>query len=128
MTFLKKLGSIIAAVSGVFLGFAPAFEQAVPKSSNVIDTVSKDLAQVGNVVAQIEAIGQLKGLAGPDKAKAAGPLVAQIILSSSLVAGKKIANQDLFNQACVEISGGVADVLNSLHDSSTDAVVSKISA
>lgn len=126
MTFLKKLGSIIAAVSGVFLGFAPAFTKAVPSAGGVIETISKDLSEVGNIVAQVEAIGQLKGLAGPDRAKLAGPLIAQIILSSSLVAGKKIEKPDLFNQGCVTISGGVADVLNSLHEDSVSAVVTKV--
>lgn len=123
MTFLKKLGSILSTVTGLFLGFAPVIQKQYPQTGGVIDTVSKDLSEIGMVVVNIEAIGQLKGLTGPDKAKAAGPLVAQIILNSTLVAGKKIANPDLFNQACAEIAGGVADVLNSLHeDAAKDAV------
>lgn len=128
MNFLKKLGGIIAAVSGVFLGFAPAFEKAVPGSTGIINTVSQDLSQVGNVVVQIEAIGQLQSLSGPDKAKAAGPLVAQIIASSALVAGKKIADQTAFNAACVTIAGGVADLLNSLHADSANGVTTKVGA
>lgn len=123
MTFLSKLGKIIATVTGLFLGFAPVIQKTYPGTGGVIDTVSKDLAEVGTVVANIEAIGQLKGLSGADKAKAAGPLVAQIVLNSSLVAGKKIANPDLFQQGCQNISGGVADVLNSLHEDSTSTVL-----
>lgn len=127
MTFLSKLGKIIATVSEIFLGFAPILSKAVPQVGGVVQTISKDFADVGNIVAQVEAIGQLKGLAGPDRAKLAGPLVAQIILSSTLVAGKKIANPDLFNQGCVNISGGVADVLNSLHEDAVSAVTTKVS-
>lgn len=126
MTFLSRLGKIIATVSEVFLGFAPFLTKAVPQSGGVVSTVSKDLADVGNIVAQVEAIGQLKGLAGPDRAKLAGPLVAQIIMSSTLLANKKIANPDLFNQGCVNISGGVADVLNSLHEDSVATVTAQV--
>lgn len=127
MTFLKKLGSIIQLVSGLFLGFAPTLTKALPGTTGEVTTISKDLTDIGNVVVEVEAFGQLQGLSGADKAKAAGPLVAQIILNSSLVAGKKIANPVLFQQANVEIAGGVADLLNSLHEDSVATVTQKTS-
>lgn len=126
MTFLKKLGSILSTVTGLFLGFAPVVQKAFPQTGGVIDTVSKDLSEIGAVVVNIEAIGQLKGLSGPDKAAAAGPLVAQIILNSTLVAGKKIADPAKFQAACATIAGGVADVLNSLHEDAANQAVQQI--
>jgi len=126
MTFLAKLGGIIAKVVGIFTGFAPLIESALPKSAGVIQTVSQDLTQIANLVVNIEAIGQLQGLSGPDKAKAIAPLVAQIITSSTIVAGHKIANPALFLQGCTNIGGGMADVLNSLHEDTTNAVTTPV--
>lgn len=123
MTFLSKLGGIIATVAGLFAGFGGVIQKQWPGSSGIIETVSKDIAEVGNIVAEVEAFGQLKGLSGADKAKMAGPLVAQVLLSGSLLSGKKIADPIAFQAACVTIAGGVADVLNSVHPDATKAVV-----
>lgn len=125
MTFLKKLGSVLATVTGLFMGFAPLLTKQYPQTGEVVTTVSKDLAAIGDGVAQIEAIGQLQGLSGEQKAKALGPIVAQIVLSSSLVAGKKIADPALFQQACTNLGGDVADILNSLHEDGVEVVISK---
>lgn len=115
MTFLSKLGAVLLKGIGVATGFLPLISQAFPSTTGSIATISKDIAEISVVVAQIEAIGQLRGLPGPEKAKAAGPLVAQILLRSSILSGQKVAQPELFNQGCVTIAGGVADVLNSLH-------------
>jgi hypothetical protein len=115
MTFLSKLGGILLKGIAIATGFAGVVQQTVPGSSGVIQKVSQDLAQIAQLVVTAEALGQLKGLSGPDKAKAAGPLIAQVILQSTIMTGQKIATPELFNQGCVEIAGGVADVLNSLH-------------
>lgn len=113
MTFLKTLGQLILKGVQVWLGFAPLVSQQV--GGGVVQKVSKDLAEIAQIVVDMEALGQTSGMPGPDRAKAAGPLVAQIILNSTLLTGGKIEKPDLFASGCVTIAGGVADVLNSLH-------------
>lgn len=127
MTFLKKLGSIIASVSNIFLGFAPLLQKELPQSAGVLQVVSKDIAAIADAVVNAEALGQMQGMTGAEKAKYLAPLVAQIILSGTIVAGKKIDNQALFLQGCGNLGGAVADILNSLHADSTDSVTAKVS-
>jgi hypothetical protein len=126
LSFLKKLGNIIATVAGIFAGFAPILEKTVPATGQVLQVVNKDLAAVADAVTTAEALGQMSGMDGAAKAKYVAPIVAQIILSGSIVAGKKIANQALFLQGCGNLGGAVADILNSLHEDSTSAVVSPV--
>lgn len=113
MTFLKTLGQLILKGVQIWLGFAPIVSQQV--GGGVVQKVSRDLAEIARIVVDMEALGQQSGMPGTERAKAAGPLVAQIILDSTLLSGGKIAQPDLFAAACVTIAGGVADVLNSLH-------------
>lgn len=113
MTFLKKLGEILAkgvAVAPVvgrivrpFLGSAAGLEQ----------TVENDLVAIGGVVVAGEAFLQEQG-SGADRLRKSTPLVSNIVRTSELVAGKKIANEALFLQGCGKITDGTADVLNSL--------------
>jgi hypothetical protein len=95
--------------------FAPVVQSVLPQSAGIIQTVSQDLTDIGNVIVDVEQVGTALALKGPDKLKAAAPLVADVILKSSMLANHKIANPDLFNQGCTEIAGGMADVINSLH-------------
>jgi hypothetical protein len=120
LTFLKKAGQIILEGAQIFTGFAPFLTSAIPHSQGLVTTVSKDLSQVADAVIQAEAIGQALSLPGPQKLQAAAPLVSQILIDSSIVAGKQIAQPDLFKQGSQKIADGMADVLNSLHpDSAT---------
>jgi hypothetical protein len=114
MTFLSKLGSFLVRGIAIVSGIAPMIATTLPGTSGTIATVSTDLAQIGDIIAQVEALGQALQIKGPDKLKAAGPLVAQVILKSSLLVNQKIANPDLFNQGSTKIADGMADVLNSL--------------
>lgn len=126
MTFLKKLGNIIATVVGIFNGFAPFLTKALPQTGQEVQIVSKDLAAILDEVTNIEAIGQLQGMTGAQKAAALGPIVANIILGSAPLSGKKIAIPALFTQACGEIGAGFADILNSLHEDSVTQMVTPL--
>lgn len=120
LTFLKKAGQIILEGAQIFTGFAPMVSAAYPKSAGAITTISKDLSQVADAVVQAEAIGQALNLPGAQKLQAATPLVAQIIIDSSILVGKQVAQPELFKQGSQKIADGMADVLNSLHaDSAT---------
>lgn len=122
MGFLKKLGQIVATGVELWTGFAPMFSQAVPGGAGTISTVSKDLTEIGNIVTQVEAAGASLGLPGPDKLKMAAPAVAQVVLSSAMLANHKIADTAKFQQGVNQIASGMADVLSSLHESGVDTI------
>ena len=69
---------------------------------------------------QVEVFGQVLGTNGPDKLKAATPSVQQILLSS-LVAGKKIKDEELFKSGSIKVTDGVAEILNSLDEDGAKA-------
>lgn len=113
MTFLKKLGSIIAKglqLAGQFEGLIPA---------NVAQTytiVKNELVQIAKVIIDVEVMGQALSLPGAQKLTAATPAVAQIILDSAILAHRKIADEALFKAGAQKIADGMADVLNSIKD------------
>lgn len=114
MTFLKKLGSLVLKgmqIVGQFQGVVVAVD---PKAGGAVATVSADLAQIANIIAQMEAVGQALTLAGPQKLAAAAPSVAQVILQSSILAHHTVENPTLFSQGAQKIADGMVDVLNSL--------------
>lgn len=113
-TWLKKVGEIILKGVEIVSGIAPIVSASLPGSAGTVQVVSQDLAQIATVIQEVEVMGQALKQPGPQKLTAAAPLVAQIVLQSSILAGRSIANEALFTQACSEIAGGVADLLNSL--------------
>ncbi len=116
MSFLKKLGQIVVKGLEIVTGFAPVVQSLMPNSTTAIQTVSQDLAQIASIITQMEAVGAALGLAGPDKLRGASPLIAQVILSSSMLANHQVADGALFTQGCTKIGDGMADCLNSLKE------------
>lgn len=126
MSFLKKFGAVILKGVQIATGLAPVFGPMVstiaPSASGVVSTATNDLTAIAGIIAQVEAMGAALALKGPDKLKAAGPLVAQIIVSSSLLANKKIEHPDLFNAGATKVADGFADILNAIHADSLTTV------
>lgn len=122
MKFLSKLAQVILQGVSIVSGIAPIVSQ-IPGASGAVQTISQDLAQIAQIIAQVEVIGQKLGHAGPDKLVAAAPLVEQVLLQSALLAGRKIDKNraDLFRQGAEKIAGGMADVLNSVHEDEVEA-------
>lgn len=116
MTLLKKIGTIVAQTLNIVLGFGPLVSQLMPASATAIATVGSDLSQIGQIIMSVEAVGVSLQLSGPQKLTAAGPLVAQVIMQSALLANHKIADEAAFKAACAGIASNMADLLNSLHD------------
>ena len=116
MKFLTKLGQILLQATSIVMGFAPLAKIALPGNAGTIDTVSQDLAEVAQLVANMEAIGQVLTLPGAQKLQGVTPLVAQILLRSAIVANHKVGNPALFQQGAGKIADGMADLLNSLDD------------
>jgi hypothetical protein len=117
MTFLSKLGSFLARGIAILTGLeplvAPLFGSHAQQAAGIATTIANDLTSIGQVVVSAEAVFQTPG-SGSQKLAAAAPLVTNIVKTSQLVSGHKIANEALFVQGCTNITNGVAQVLNAL--------------
>ena len=119
-SFLKNLGSSLVKVVAIASGVGPIIQPFLGsgKPATVAASVVNDLTSIGQVVLQIEtAFAAVTGSTGVQKLQAAIPLVSNIIKTSELVVGKKIANQVLFTQACQEYTQATVDLLNSIDQS-----------
>ena len=122
MTFLSKLGKVLATIvniAGIAAGIGPILGSFLGSKvqagvATVAGKIVNDLTAVGQTVLMAETMIQGTGT-GAMKLAAATPLVAQIIQTSELVAGHKIANEALFIQGSQKVTSGVADILNALH-------------
>jgi hypothetical protein len=114
-SFLKKLGKGILTGAGYVAGFAPMIKQYTPDNvDRKIDLVVDTSTKISDIVKVSEVMGQALQVPGPDKLKAAAPLVAQILLQSDAFKSHKIKDPVLFQQAAVKIADGFADAWNSV--------------
>lgn len=122
MTWLKRIGQILATGLQLITGFGPLFAKTYPSTSNTIAAVTDDLTKVSNVIQSVEAMAASLGdgsLSGVQKLQAAAPQVAQIVLQSELmfdsITGKEseIANPELFKKGCADLATAVVEILNS---------------
>lgn len=122
MTFLKKLGTILAKAGLIAASLAGLAAPLLGsgKASQIVTSVSNDLTLIEQQVVTIETA--LQGKPGAEKLAALLPLVKNIIVTSETVLGKKVANEALFEQAVQEIAQGAVDLLNSLHPDEAKAV------
>jgi hypothetical protein len=117
LSFLSKLGQVLAKAAGIATGIAPVLTVMSPFGPAI-----GELQAIATVIANTEAIRQAIGLPGTQALKAATPLVAQEILKSALVAGKKIENETLFMQGSQKIADGMVDILDSIHEDAATMV------
>lgn len=130
MTFLSKLGTYLAKGIALATGIWPLVSNMFGsnvKAQNVGTQIINDLTSIGQVVVQAEALIQVKG-SGAQKLAAAAPLVANIVKTSELVSGHKIANETLFIQGCTDLTNAVAEILNSLDSGAVQSQGSAIPA
>jgi len=120
MGWLGKAGRIIGEVTKLVLGIGPLVTMLTPskKDDLVMAQVADTLAQVAGIITQVEAMaGALATpLPGDQKLLMATPLIAQIVLSSSVMAHHEIGDPVKFRAGCASIASGMADVLTSLKD------------
>ena len=114
MKYLSAIGKILLNVTQIVVGIGPFIPTA---QQGTYQIVSRDIEQISGIIIQTELFGQALSLPGSAKLTAATPAVAQIILQSSILANRKIANPVLFRAGCTKITDGMADVMNSLNDS-----------
>jgi hypothetical protein len=121
LTFLKKAGTLLVnAVSVIELGY-PVLGKLLPASAQgAVGTVVTDLEQFSGTVTSVEAMAAAipAGLTGEQKFAAVLPGITRAVAQSSVMAGKKIANQPLFQKACNEYAQATVDMLNSLDPAS----------
>lgn len=125
MKFLSKLFEYFAKGVAIFQGFAPIIQQAAPQSGVILQTVSKDLSTVLDITTDVEKISAAATapLTGDQKLAIAVPLVADVYLKSSALAGHSVANPALFNQGVSKVASGSADIVNSLKTDGIDKLV-----
>lgn len=121
MSFLAKLGKILATITPLALGIGPIVSSSLGSKGDTVAAITNDLTLIGGVIVQIETA--LQGQAGADKFKAATALVGPIIRTSQLVSGKKIADPALLQKGIGEVTQGVVDILNSIHQDSVSTEV-----
>jgi hypothetical protein len=117
MTFLKKAGTLLVnGVSLVELGY-PILGKLVPaKAQPVVNTIVSDLEQFAGTVTTVETMANAipAGLTGEQKLAASLPGIAQAVAQSSVMLGKKIADNAMFQKAVTEYAQASVDLLNSL--------------
>jgi len=117
MGFLKKLGSIALKVTSLAVGFEPLVRASLSSGQDgKAELVFDRLEQVRDIIIQAEVFGQALSLTGANKLEAAAPAVANLILQSTIMSGRKIDNPDLFRHGSKQMAAGMADILNSLKD------------
>ena len=115
MSFLKKLGTVVLKVVGIWAGIAPIVQGALPQSG-VATAIEDKLGKLFNLIVTVEqtftsAFGA-NAKTGSGKPRAAEPFVAQLIQQKDL-AGKKPKDEALFQSATTQLTGAMADILNS---------------
>jgi hypothetical protein len=114
LSFLKSAGKILANVGAMEAGLEPIFKASLPASAGAtidkLDLIFKSVVATEGQFAAAFPGGQN----GPQKLLAASTLVGPILSTVSTIDGKPIANQDAYIKAIQTITGGIADLMNSL--------------
>jgi hypothetical protein len=114
MTFLKRLGIILAQGLGIAAGITPLIAPFLgSKANQVVGVAINDLSAIGELVVQAEALLQGDGN-GAEKLARAAPLVTTLVRTSELVSGHHIENEAAFTKGCTDLTSAVAEILNSL--------------
>ena len=82
MTFLKKLGQILANIAGIAVGIGPIITPFLGsgKAAQAVNTGINDLTAIGTIIVQIEtAFAAVPGSTGAQKLQASIPLIGNII-------------------------------------------------
>jgi hypothetical protein len=112
MSWLKKIGSVVLKITGLWQAVAPLVTDLLPGGSevkaiiNVIVTGEQMFAAAYGPDAK----------KGSDKLRAATPFVAQVIQASAFFQGKKLQNEALAADAFTRITAAFADLLNAYGD------------
>jgi hypothetical protein len=121
MTWLSKVGSVLAKLLGFVSGLTPLVGPAFgQQAQQAVAKAASELTNLRDVIVTVETAFQAAGLqkSGPQKLKAAVPFFSKIINQSEAFAGIKIADQEKYAAAITGIASSFADLLNSFHPDS----------
>lgn len=104
---MSVLGSISGAIKGIG-GFLLNTQNALVKFLTYIPQVVLFVDKVGDVVLQLTG----KKVPSADKKTLAMELIKEAILTSELVSGKEIINEDLFTESLSKVVDGVVGIKN----------------
>lgn len=114
VSFLKKAGMILANIAAVEAGIEPIFKAALPAAAGAtvdkLDLIFKSVVATEGQFAAAFPSGQN----GPQKLLAASSLVGPILGTVDTITGKPIADEAAYVKAVQTITGGIADLMNSL--------------
>jgi hypothetical protein len=113
MTFLKQLARVIVQGMKIVVGLQTSGVFQRYDSEKVAHVIG-DLQAIEQIVVQTEVFGQVLNTPGADKLRAASAMAGQYLLTSSLLAGRKVENPALLEEGIAEITEGVVKVLNAL--------------
>lgn len=117
MSFLKKLGQVLAIGTQMITGFMPVAQPLLGRNNKLEQVATKitdTLTLIGTAVVTVEAAFNGIANSGAQKLTAAINLIGPLIRTSELVAGKEIADENLFQKGVNGVAQGVVDILNSL--------------
>ena len=114
MNWLTKIGTVAAKMTAILTGFGPLISAVHPSAAAVVTRVESEIEQAIGIVAQAEIMGAALKLPGAQKLEMAAPAMAQLILRSSMMAGKKISDPVKFAAGCKAVADGFAQIANSL--------------
>lgn len=120
MSFLKKLGQVLATGTALITGFMPLVQPLLGRNNkleNVAAKITDTLTLIGTAVVTVETAFTGIANSGAQKLAAAINLIGPMIRTSELVAGKEIADEVLFQKGVNGIAQGVVDILNALKSS-----------
>lgn len=113
VSFLKTAGTVLANIAMVEAGLEPVLKQALPAQASVIDKFDLAFKSVIATEGQFAAAFPT-GQNGAQKLLAASSLVGPILSTVDTIRGKQIANEAAYTKAVQTITGGIADLMNSL--------------
>lgn len=125
LSFLKRTGQILADVASVYAIGEPLFKNVLGSqvSPGVVAGADKlnlifqsVLATEGQFAAAFPA-----GQTGPQKLLAASSLIGPVLSTVDVIRGKPIADEAAYTKAIQTITGGIADLMNSLKADSNPA-------
>jgi len=113
LSFLKKAGQIIANIGMVEAGLEPIFKASLPQDTKEIDKADLIFKSVIATEGQFAAAFP-DGQTGAQKLLAATSLVGPILGTVDTIRGRPIQDEAAYIKAMQTITGGIADLMNSL--------------
>lgn len=126
VSFLKKAGQILANVGAAEAGLEPIFKASLPASAgSFIDKADLLFKSVVATEGQFAAAFPA-GQTGAQKLLAAASLVGPILGTVDTIRGKPIQDEAAYAKAIQTITGGIADLMNSLKPNADNATAGSV--